>query len=774
MQKNHLISVKAKLFISCGFLIVILLLAGVHLLAQERAMLSALKYNDDLKETENAIDSTIGQLGNLMTETAQVMAMPLNKDGTRLNEDMEKSRKEIEGLRNIDRQSVDMALPLLQGAQDAAFKNGSVNASNLKKSFELIKDSRSKIIQIDKTIDAQADVMHARIERQVENNLYNSLLIMLLTLLVVTALILMVIIEIFLPLDRIKRHLCNTANDIENIQNHIIKDMRGGEAGDTQEAFNKLIRHVAANFQALRDANMKATRRLAAIEAIRDGVGMVDADGTLTYANHALLTLHGITGQDAAGYIGKSWNLLYSDKGRELIERNVLPVLRDKGYWVGETAILRKDGIVSDMEMSLTLLDDGSMIGTARDITRRRSAEREREELQALFAQSQKMEAVGRLTGGVAHDFNNILTIIDGNMELLQDYRPNEPSDFDECVATVKRAVTRGAELTQRLLSFSRKQVLNPLVLDLNKILPDTMKLAEKAVDENIELRLDPAEDTWKVNIDAGQMENALLNLVINARDAMPEGGTITVSTENAWLGGQESRGMFNVKPGPYVKISIADTGHGIPQNIIANVFDPFFTTKPNGKGTGLGLSMVYGFVKQSGGYAFIDSRENAGTTVSLYFPRHEAEASEPLCIETVLIKAERSGSEIILLAEDEEDLRNLGKNMLTRLGYRVLCAPNGTEAFRIFQETERIDLVLTDMVMPGGMGGRELADKVHTLRPGTPVLVVSGYACGNVNELAIGPYLHFLSKPYTQAHLASEIRDLLNTRMENNSMEAL
>jgi len=365
-----------------------------------------------------------------------------------------------------------------------------------------------------------------------------------------------------------------------------------------------------------------AEKRLAAIEAAGDGIGIIDHLGRLTYMNRALMNLHGINTEDTADYIGQSWTHLYTEKGRQAIIGHVLPLLQKEGFWRGESPIVRKDGTIVYAEMSLTRLKDGDIIGTARDITEQRKTKAEKDELHKQFIQAQKMEALGRLTGGIAHDFNNMLTVISGNLDIIEDYISELPA-IEKNVLAASRAVERGSELTQRLLAFSRKQVLKPAITNINDVIPETIQLIRRTLPADIEISFIPGENLWPVEIDVGQLENAILNLCINARDAMEgrDSNKITLRTENVLLNQESPLWQSYMVPGAYTMISVTDTGHGIALEIIERVFEPFFTTKEASKGSGLGLSMVFGFVKQSGGYVTISSTVNIGTTVSLFFP---------------------------------------------------------------------------------------------------------------------------------------------------------
>ncbi len=763
MDRSILFSTKTKYILIKILLLVIIFFAGIHLILEQRDMHIALHNRDNLRTQDEALHAISEDLNDELIGNALANEVS-DSDKIDMQEQVDRIIERLDKLDGIEYPELQFALDDLKKARSIfSLKAGK---SEIQEGFLYLNKARLDLRNLDEKLDKKIEAGRLKIRAIIEKDPYTNLWILFSVSILVIGLALLTAREIFNPMALITKQVLSASEDTSNILNYLIQSPGKGEVGSAQKALNNLFLHVAENIQALKNSNITSVQRLAAIEAIKDGVGMVDENGILTYANKSLLDLHGILPDQIDEYVGKSWDKLYTDKGKDEIRNHVLPALQAKGYWQGETVILRKDNATRNVEMSLTLLDNGSMIGTARDITRRKQAEREQGELHELFAQSQKMEAVGRLTGGVAHDFNNILTIIGGNLDLIKDVDLISGSAAAKFISTAERAVSRGAELTQRLLSFSRKQVLLPRITDINSVLPDTLILLSRAASELIDLQFDMAENLWSVKIDVGQMENALLNLVINARDAMQEGGTIKISTENAWLGGQSSSAPFTVKPGPYVKLSVTDTGHGIPDEILLKVFDPFFTTKRDGKGTGLGLSMVYGFAKQSGGYVMINSSK-AGTEVSLYFPRYEGEEKEPLYIETVVTQQCSSKSETILVAEDEEDVLELSKNMLSRLGYRVLCAKNGTEALKFIESDEPINLLLTDMVMPGGISGKELVSLARTIRPEIGIIIVSGYT-SDLPELPAGQNIRFLPKPYTQAKLSDEIARVLNSQPIN------
>jgi two-component system, cell cycle sensor histidine kinase and response regulator CckA len=391
----------------------------------------------------------------------------------------------------------------------------------------------------------------------------------------------------------------------------------------------------------------------------------------------------------------------------------------------------------------------------AEDITDRR-------QLEEQLRQAQKMDAVGRLAGGVAHDFNNLLMVINGYAEvLLEELEPN--GAMHHKVQSIKQASDRAATLTRQLLAFSRKQLLELKVIDVNNVIGDMERLLRPLIGENIELVTRLSPDTGHTRADAGQLEQVIMNLVVNAKDAMPEGGRLTLQSSDVTVRQNPSRHRF-IQPGRYAVISVSDTGHGMDKETKSRIFEPFFTTKEKGKGTGLGLSTVYGIVKQSNGYVFAQSEPSAGTTFYVYLPRVEDAAEELSPAKTS--DNETDGSETILLVEDEESVRELVRITLVARGYKVLEAEDGEAGLRVAESfKERIDILITDVMMPG-IGGRDLAKRLLALRPGISVLYLSGYTEDTVtNQGASGPATAFLQKPFSLQNLARKVREILRTR---------
>jgi PAS domain S-box-containing protein len=388
----------------------------------------------------------------------------------------------------------------------------------------------------------------------------------------------------------------------------------------------------------------------------------------------------------------------------------------------------------------------------AEDITDRR-------QLEEQFRQAQKMEAVGRLAGGVAHDFNNLLMVINGYTEVLLEELKSGSAMYQK-VQSIQQAADRAATLTRQLLAFSRKQLLELKVVDVNSVIGDMERLLRPLIGENISLVTRLSPDAGRTRADAGQLEQVIMNLVVNAKDAMPEGGKIIVQSSEVTVR-QNFREHRFIQPGRYVVISLSDTGHGMDKETQSRIFEPFFTTKEKGKGTGLGLSTVYGIVKQSGGYVFPQSEPGAGTTFYIYLPRVEEPTEEMGPAKAQ--ENEKGGCETVLLVEDEESVRELVRETLAARGYRVLEAENGETGLQIAEEHgDGIDILITDVVMPG-MGGRELAKKLLHLRPALAVLYLSGYTEDTIlHQGALGPGTAFLQKPFTLQNLARKVREVL------------
>jgi PAS domain S-box-containing protein len=492
----------------------------------------------------------------------------------------------------------------------------------------------------------------------------------------------------------------------------------------------------------------------AIVDTALDAFVQMDESGRIVDWNSQAEAIFGWSRGEAVGQL--LGDLIVPERHRAQHKQGLARFLRN-----GESAILgkrleieaqRSDGREIQVELSVTALPRRSgylFNGFMRDVTEKIAAE-------AQFRQSQKMEAVGQLTGGIAHDFNNILTVITGTIEILAEAVADRPQ-LAAIAKMIDEAAERGADLTQHLLAFARKQPLRPVETDTNTLLVETVKLLRPTLGEHVEIESMLDADSWPALVDPNQLATALINLALNARDAMPEGGKLTLETGNVHL--DDSYASFNsdVRPGPYVMIAVSDTGAGIPAAIREKVFEPFFTTKGTGKGTGLGLSMVYGFVKQSGGHIKVYSEEGHGTTIKIYLPRAVGHMQQPADSQVVTAGG---GHESILVVEDDSLVRDYVVAQLRSLGYSTFTAKNATEALAIIDDATKLDLLFTDVIMPGSMNGRQLADEAVKRRPSLKVLYTSGYTENAiVHHGRLDPGVLLLAKPYRKSDLALMVR---------------
>jgi PAS domain S-box-containing protein len=510
------------------------------------------------------------------------------------------------------------------------------------------------------------------------------------------------------------------------------------------------------------EEGLRDSERLARgiIDTALDAFVQMDEKGVVVDWNRQAETIFGWTREEA---IGRSLvDLIVPDAHRARHTEGLARFLT-----LGESTILgqrfviearRRNGDEIKIELSVTALRrrGGYLFnGFMRDLTDKLAAEEQ-------LRQSQKMDTVGQLTGGIAHDFNNILTVITGTIEILEDGVKDDPG-LAEIAHMIDDAAVRGAELTQRLLAFARRQPLQPRVTDVNTLIVDAAKLLRPTLGEHVEIESVFEHDAWPALVDPSQLTTALINLALNARDAMPDGGKLVLETGNVQLDESYARTNAEVTPGPYVMIAVSDTGQGIPAALIDKVFDPFFTTKGVGKGTGLGLSMVYGFVKQSNGHIKIYSEEGHGTTIKIYLPRAGEQAGEAVVAPPAAVEG---GRETILVVEDDPLVRNYVAAQLASLGYTTLTAGNAAEALTRIDDGEAFDLLFTDVIMPGAMNGRQLADEAVRRRPGIAVLFTSGYTENAiVHHGRLDPGVLLLAKPYRKSDLAQMVRTALTQR---------
>jgi len=496
-----------------------------------------------------------------------------------------------------------------------------------------------------------------------------------------------------------------------------------------------------------------------AVEQAGESIIVTDTSGAIRYVNPAF---ERITGYDRTEVVGRNPRFLKSGRHDAAFYRNMWETIGRGEVWRGTFFNRRKDGTLYEEDAVISPVRDPSgqvvnYVGVKRDVTEvRRMEERLR--------QSQKMEAVGRLAGGVAHDFNNLLTAISGYSDLLL-HRLPAYSTLRRDVEEIRRAGDRAAGLTRQLLAFSRRQVLQPRILDLNAVVTTMERMLRRLIGEDIELSTDLSPSLGHVKADPGQLEQVIVNLVVNARDAMPDGGRITIGTIDVDLSPSYSNAHPGVRPGPHVLLSVTDTGLGMSDETQAHLFEPFFTTKERGKGTGLGLATVYGIVQQSGGHIRVNSAAGSGATFLIYLPRVETRGDDVPGADRPFLPHPSPGTETVLLVEDEEVVRRLAREILINNGYQVLDAGNGREALLI-SEAHRgeIHLLLTDVVMPR-LGGRELVERIRPLRPDMRILYMSGYTDDAIlRHGVLEEEVPFLQKPFTSEALARKVREVLDS----------
>ena len=501
-----------------------------------------------------------------------------------------------------------------------------------------------------------------------------------------------------------------------------------------------------------KDAERLLRQQSLAMQTATEGMAILDATERYVYVNEAHARLYGYT--SPGELVGQSWRVLYAPAELERFEQEIMPAFRHSGHWAGEAVGLRRDGSTFPQEVSLTAIPDGGLVCVVRDIS-------ERKRLEERLHRSQKLEAIGRLAGGVAHDFNNLLTAINGYASFARDSLP-EGDPAREDIGQVLRAAGRATDLTRQLLAFSRRQIIDPQAVNLNELVLNLERMLRRLISESIEFEIVPAPNLWTVRVDAGQMEQVLMNLVVNASDAMPEGGRLTIETANVRLDGAYAQEHVSVVPGDYVMLAVSDTGCGMSEEVKVHLFEPFFTTKDLGKGTGLGLATCYGVVKQNGGNIWCYSELGRGTTFKIYLP---AIREEPRSLVGGEEEEELpTGTQTVLLVEDEEAVRSFTARVLRGLGYRVSAVSNGDEALALAEGpgARPVDLLLTDVVMPR-MGGEELARRLKAIHPRLKVLYISGYtANGIVRQGILEDNLAFLQKPFSRAALARKVREAL------------
>ena len=493
-----------------------------------------------------------------------------------------------------------------------------------------------------------------------------------------------------------------------------------------------------------------------------DLLGALDSRGYFVTSNPAWLTMLGWTEAEVASM--SIFELLHPDdvertRGGFNLTQQGQPAIRFPNRYRCKNGDYRW--------ISWVGVPDGGMVYCiGRDITEEREQADSLGRAQEALRQSQKMEAVGQLTGGLAHDFNNLLAAISGSLEVMQmRIAQGRAGEIDRFMAAAKGAVKRAAALTHRLLAFSRRQTLDAKPTDANRLIADMEELIRRTIGPGIHLEVVGAGGLWPTLVDPNQLENALLNLCLNARDAMPDGGRLTIETANKWLDQRAARER-DLPPGQYISVCVSDNGVGMAPEVVAKAFDPFFTTKPLGAGTGLGLSMTYGFARQSGGHVCIYSEVGQGTTMCIYLPRHDVAAAQDDCAREAALPATAGEGEVVLVVDDEPTIRMLIVEVLQEAGYVAVEAFDGPSGLRALETLARVDLLITDVGLPGGVNGRQVADAARVRRPDLKVLFITGYA----ENAALGdghlePGMSVVTKPFAMEVLARKIAEMMLKR---------
>jgi len=543
-----------------------------------------------------------------------------------------------------------------------------------------------------------------------------------------------------------------------------IRDEQGHVIG-----FAKVTRDITERQQAHNELLESERRYRRLIEAVVDyAIFQLDPAGNVTTWNPGAQR---IKGYDPDEIIGQHFSRFYTPEDIQLgVPKLALAEATKQGRFEAEGWRMRKDGSRFWASVVIDRITDeaGELVGFAkvtRDVTERKQAQDELQRVQQQLAASQKLEAVGQLSGGIAHDFNNLLMIVLGNLETAERNSRGlaNSMNLQRALANAKRGAQRAAALTSRLLAFSRRQALDPQPINVNNFLNGLQEFLQRTLGERIEVQTVGSAGLWSIEADANHLESAIINLGINARDAMPDGGKLTVEAANVSADEDYCRVNPELSPGQYVIVCVTDTGTGMTADVLDHAFEPFFTTKESGQGTGLGLSQVYGFVKQSGGHVKIYSEVGQGTSIRMYFPRYHGEA-RPVDSDADEFRPEGERLETILVVEDDADLRAYVSELLRDLNYRVTTASSAQAALTILlQEEAKVDLLLTDVVMPG-INGRELGRRARQIRPGIKILYMTGYSRNAVvHQGRLDEGVELLEKPISQAKLALRVRELLD-----------
>jgi two-component system, cell cycle sensor histidine kinase and response regulator CckA len=545
-------------------------------------------------------------------------------------------------------------------------------------------------------------------------------------------------------------------------EEQVVETLKGGATDFVLK--NRLERLVPAIRRALREAHERKERRRAeervrvqssALEAVANGIILTDATGKILFGNKAFCAM---TGYALEEILGKTPSFLSSGKHSADFFRSLWNTILTGRVWQGELINRRKDGTLYTEEMTITPVHGKNgvishFIAVKQDITKQKQRKEQ-------LHQTRKMEAIGQLAGGIAHDFNNLLTVIHGNVQLVLMDEEELKEENRQCLNQIAEATERAADLTRQLLAFGRKQAIRFAPLNPNHVIGSLTKMLKRVIGEHISLRCDCPDDLPAVNADIGMMEQMLLNLIVNARDAMPHGGSITITAEAVSINAAQVESHPEGRTGQFVCITVSDTGTGIYPEYLPRIFEPFFTTKEAGKGTGFGLATVYGIVKQHRGWIEVSSQLGKGTTFKIFLPVSTADAVKKNAPSVKVVRSTRH--EKILLVEDDADVRTVTRGFLEGSGYQIWEAANGVEALNVWKtNAAQIDLLLTDVVMPGGLNGWELADRLSGERPDLKVILMSGYNSDLPPK--IQPHSLVLPKPFSLEILTETVRNCLD-----------
>jgi PAS domain S-box-containing protein len=523
--------------------------------------------------------------------------------------------------------------------------------------------------------------------------------------------------------------------------------------------YAKITRDLTERRAAEEELRVSEERFRMLVQSVTDyAIYMLDPEGRVSSWNAGAERFKGYRADEI---IGQHFSRFYTDEEKEAdVPRVALETAKREGRFEAEGWRVRKDGsrFWASVIIDPIRNDDGSLIGFAkvtRDLSEKRAIEEQ-------LRQSQKMEAIGQLTGGLAHDFNNLLTGISGSLEMMQvRMAQGRTGELERYFIAAQGAVKRAAALTHRLLAFARRQTLDAKPTSVNRLLGGLEELVRRTVGPSIRVEVVGASGLWSTLVDPNQLENAVLNLCVNARDAMPDGGKLTIETANKWIDERAAR-RHDLPVGQYVSVCVTDTGVGMTSEVVSKAFDPFFTTTPIGVGTGLGLSMIYGFARQSGGQVRIYSEVGQGTTMCIYLPRHAEDAALPDEPE-LETEAPLGEGEVVLVIDDEPTIRMLVADLLTEAGYAVIEAADGPAGLKVLESNARIDLLITDVGLPGGMNGRQVADAARVSRPNLKVLFITGYAENAViGQGQLGNGMFIMTKPFQMDLLAHRIREII------------